>query len=73
MSTTSESYETPFERFNSNNNNNNMNANENDNEKAYKPLDTKTIIVYGISMIFISYMLYLLINLFITAFKLNKE
>jgi hypothetical protein len=69
MSTTSESYETPFERFNSNNNN----IAENDNEKAYQPLDTKTIIVYGISIIFISYMLYLLINLFITAFKLNKE
>ena len=69
MSTTTESYETPFERFNSNNNN----IAENDNEKAYQPLDTKTIIVYGISIIFISYMLYLLINLFITAFKLNKE
>ena len=69
MSTTSESYETPFERFNSNNNN----IAENDNEKAYQPLDTKTIIVYGISGIFLSYILYLLINLFITAFKLKKE
>ena len=68
MSTTSESYETPFERFNSSNNN----MNENDNEKAYQPLDTKTIIVYGISGIFLSYMLYLLINLFVTSFKLNK-
>ena len=67
MSTTSESYETPFERFNSNNNN------IADNEKAYQPLDTKTIIVYGISGIFLSYILYLLINLFITAFKLKKE
>jgi hypothetical protein len=70
MSTTTESYETPFERFNVNNN---IAANENDNEKAYQPLDTKTIIVYGISGIFISYMLYLLINLFITAFKLNQQ
>jgi len=66
---TTESYETPFERFNANNNI----SNENDSEKAYQPLDTKTIIVYGISGIFISYMLYLLINLFITAFKLDRK
>jgi hypothetical protein len=58
--TTTESYETPFERFNANNN---LVVGD-DAEKAYDPLDTQTTIAYVLLMLFIVYMIYLFICMF---------
>jgi hypothetical protein len=64
--TTTEIYETPFERFNANNN---LVTNDSDDEKAFIPLDTQTMISYSLLMLFIVYMIYL----FICMFYKNKN
>jgi len=64
--TTTEIYETPFERFNANNN---LVVNDSDDEKAFIPLDTQTMIAYILLILFIAYMIYL----FICMFYKNKN
>jgi len=64
--TTTESYETPFERFNANNN---LVINTDDDDKAFIPIDTQTMIAYSLLLLFIAYMIYL----FICMFYKNKN